>query len=396
MNDNKQQGVVSLFVVIFTTLLLTVLVVGFLRLMIQEQKQATNQDLSQSAYDSAMSGVEDAKRVLRACAQGGPMSATACDAINAEQCATVSSAGIVSAASAESSETIIKADGASTDVNQGYTCVLIERQTQDYIGNLTEGESQIVALKASGTDGIRKITIEWMHKNNGSSGSGFAGGDPDHIEQPTATAGVSLPPKAGWHANAPAMLRVQAVLPPDPNVVTTAQLDTNVATTTYLRPSLISDVANSPVTLPGLRATSGTDPVVTSPVPVQCSDTAYTAGEYACRITLTVPASINGGAVPLGSTVAFLRLSSVYRNTSYRITLENNTGALMFDGVQPTVDSTGRAANVYRRVLSRLEMSSVVISPAVIDITGSLCKNFYVTDTSAGHVGTCNTDPSAS
>ena len=78
---SKESGVVSLFTAIFFTILLTVLTTGFIRIMINENQQANDDDFSSRAYYAAESGVEDMKRAL---AQYYPndiakLNATVCD-----------------------------------------------------------------------------------------------------------------------------------------------------------------------------------------------------------------------------------------------------------------------------------------------------------------------------
>ncbi len=376
MKDRRQQGVVSLFIVMFTTILLSVVAVGFLRLMLQEQKQATNQDLSQSAYDSAMSGVEDAKRVLRMCAQGGEAGEQACEAIDSgsDKCDTVSAAGVVTG-QADSTETIIKgADGSGQRMQQGYTCVIINPQSPDFLGNIIGGESRLVALKAAGTNDIGRVSIEWMHKNSSGGSASYAGGETDDLQAPTIDPAVLLPQKSDWSPDAPALLRVQAVLPTDANKVTTADLDTSINSTVYLRPAVITQAgADLSVVLPPRSAGSATT-VSSSPMAVNCSKDKYDNGGYACKAVFQV-------SVPHESNVAFLRLTSLYRDTSIRVAMESGSGgAILFDGVQPVVDSTGRAGNIFRRVSSRLNMSQFILPPAAINVTGSICKDFYLTE----------------
>ncbi|MDO5481354.1 MAG: hypothetical protein Q4F60_03360, partial [Candidatus Saccharibacteria bacterium] len=63
-NFKTRVGAASFYVVVFTTTLFTVITMSFIRLMVYETTRTINNDLSNSAYDSALAGVEDAKIAL--------------------------------------------------------------------------------------------------------------------------------------------------------------------------------------------------------------------------------------------------------------------------------------------------------------------------------------------
>ncbi|QWQ32402.1 hypothetical protein KOY48_00720 [Candidatus Minimicrobia naudis] len=62
IKNTRQSGAVSLFTVIFGPKMpLTIVTIGFIKLMIMDQRQSSNNDLAQSAYDAALAGVEKCK-----------------------------------------------------------------------------------------------------------------------------------------------------------------------------------------------------------------------------------------------------------------------------------------------------------------------------------------------
>lgn len=88
---------------------------------------------------------------------------------------------------------------------------------------------------------------------------------------------------------------------------------------------------------------------------------------------------------------AVLRINSLYKGANVRVTMQGQDGSrVMFDGVQPIVDSTGRASTLFRRVEARLRMGVDFAYPSyVVDIENNLCKNFSVDASSASGSG-CN------
>ena len=57
----SKRGAASFYIVAFSTLILMVVATSFAMVAISEISRSSNDDLSQSAYDSALAGVEDAK-----------------------------------------------------------------------------------------------------------------------------------------------------------------------------------------------------------------------------------------------------------------------------------------------------------------------------------------------
>jgi len=109
-------------------------------------------------------------------------------------------------------------------------------------------------------------------------------------------------------------------------------------------------------------------------------------GGYACSVKLDLPVPINAG-----SATGFLRLSALYNASDYSVTLFSGATQVQFDNVQPSIDSTGRANDLYRRVSTRVTLtdSSFIYPEAAVDLTGNFCKNFVVTDKTTDYSNSC-------
>lgn len=70
--------------------------------------------------------------------------------------------------------------------------------------------------------------------------------------------------------------------------------------------------------------------------------------------------------------------------TDYRVELLNNLNNIVtFDGVQPSIDSTGRANDLFRRVESRVEIGQADLPAPINSVytSGVFCKAMTIRDT---------------
>lgn len=408
MSTNRQAGAVSLFAVIFAMLLITVITVSFLRLMMADQRQATDNDLSQSAYDSAQAGVEDAKRALLRYQQVCTTSPSDCDALGASlatsECNAALRIGDVVRPGDEASGGINTGEikiqqsesGSDTALDQAYTCVTMQLRTNDYVGSGGAGQSQLVPLV--GESSFDTVTVRWFSKEDVTTTD-------SSVVLPGVSATHPLPPQSDWSVNTPSVLRAQLMqfgssFTLDSFDYVNASGESN-AHTVFLYPTSGVGATAAAFTALDARKTSldgAREPslAIQTPHAVQCQSD-VSAGGYACSMSLTLPTPMGGG-----ERTAFLRLTPFYNAAHFQVVLSNGgvpssdgVNVVRFKDVQPIIDSTGRANDIFRRVQSRVNLynTNFPYPDGAIDVTNNFCKNFGVSDDPATYTNTNTCTP---
>ena len=155
------------------------------------------------------------------------------------------------------------------------------------------------------------------------------------------------------------------------------------ANTVFLYPTRGGDTTNELILRDNRRSTTTNNPAPdspnASPLPTRCVAT-VSSGGYACTMTLTLPNPISGDA---STRTAYLRLTPFYKSTRFEVRLKSSGADVNFKGVQPLIDSTGRANDLFRRVQSRVEMTDTTFPypDAAVDVTTEFCKDFTVINT---------------
>lgn len=379
---SNQYGGVSIFIVVFTALLVTVVVSSFAQLMMRNQQQAQANDLSQSAYDSAIAGVEDAKRALvrlAECDKTG--SSCANDIRNAfsdlQGCDALQVAGVVRF---DIGKQEVKVGDA--DQNQAYTCVKVQLDTPDYQDDgLAPGVPVVVPLKSeSNFDTVR---LSWFTKADLDKISGESG--VETVALPSGT--VNLVDTDDWPKYAPGLMRTQLIQftqgsinldefnqKGTPNARTLFLYPRNYSTSVPLQVDFNNDVRRQDTTTNNLAQAS-------------CNDTFTEFNGYACQVDLKLP-------TVAGAREAYLQLQTYYQQfSSYKLELLEGSTPVNLKEVQPLIDSTGRASSQFRRVEARVTLRNDAINlqypDAALSVDGDLCKNFFVTNSATNYDSRC-------
>lgn len=423
-----KQGATSIYVVVISTLLFSVITFSFIRIIISEAAKTTSDELAQSAYDSALAGVEDAKTAIKRYYECVAITDAAnkpegCSVIEAavkkgfedqNYCDSVSEAlgRLDTSASAERpdvKEVLIqeqsKTGGDSANVIQAYTCISMDNTLDDYRSTLSSGTPiRVIPLKTADANSITGIRILWYTENDGPFESLTYGskekyypvdGNNPTPTPPTLSAEIiqtgdefkleDFNTSSGNTTN-----RGTVILTPAGKDSGTTHIDAGVVVNSnnhdYNRNNSQNDSYN--------KAQK-----------IKCQTNL--SEEFACVASIALPKPIGGTRRKSDDNEGtfYLILSLPYSDptTTFSVQLCNDaeTGHVagdclinenpnepsiaQFKDVQISVDSTGRANDMYSRVEARVELNDVFFPfpEFAIHATGSgddtLKKNFYIT-----------------
>ena len=407
-----RKGAASFYIVAFSTLILVVIAMSFAAVIISEVTRTSNDDLAQSAYDSALAGIEDAKLAYYNYQSCIETKATYDDQLTASD--DVSCQDIVYwmnhpdcdmvghilgriPKNGPGGEVLIQEtkDG-DNNMQQAYTCVKLDLNTSDYRTTLTSDNSTRVIQVELEDKQAQEITfarISWYSNTDGSDYQ-FTNVNGNNVIFPTLATKAATPPTISVGL---VQTATNFALSEFDDASYGAKAATNRGTV-YLVPTKDENVAGKDE-LPdnhigaygrgnhsGINFITASDMVKSNdrtvknlPYTVYCDQN----GEFACSATIELPNVIQHGADSARNNDTFMFVVNVpYGQPSTDISLELCTSAEANDCVKTTssgedggsteesssttniatlhnvqvkIDSTGRANDLYRRIEARLD-----------------------------------------
>jgi Tfp pilus assembly protein PilX len=315
-----ERGLASFIVVVALTLIISLIILGFAQIVRRNQQQTLDRNLSSRAFYAAESGVNVAVDKMLANPALYPAGKNNCGPD-----ATITASDYQLSTADETEVTCLTIDNAPRSLEYS---------------NIAKQKSQVIPLVAA-SGNINSVTFSY---NSTAAASSY----------PNCTGNPSLPADANWTCNAP-MLRIDIV-------PTAGALSRN-----------------------GLVAAQNTFFVYPRSGGVNGAGTYnYTGG--ANRQGTMVNALCNTNSTPrhckvtvsgLSASQYMARVVSLYDSASLSVCANGCTVGLR--GAQMTVDSTGRATDVARRIQVRVSLLSDTMAPdAGIVAAAGLCKRYFI------------------
>ena len=320
-----EAGVVSIMVTMIMMIVITLIVLGFAEISRNEQRNALDAQLSVQAYYAAESGINDARAALTSMLTVGTPIPSKNNCLNDPGYPSL-----------DAPNNVVDAQHSVS-----YTCLLINTDLSSLQYQIDHSPT-VVPLRSGNGSAFGQFKLNWT------PGKGLS-----NATTGCTTSGTQLPPADRWACNYP-ILRVDLVDAKN-GFARTAGPTTwnNITQTMFLVPVQAGGSSNVNFTPGSLVST------------VPCN-----AATGQCTV------NIRGLG---GSRIFYLRVATYYRDDS-TLTI-SAPASKTFSGAQATIDVTGKAQDVLRRVLVAVDLSNIQLSPvAALTTTDSVCKRFQVTN----------------
>lgn len=417
-----KKGAVSIYVVVFLTLIFGVITMSFVRIVLNDATETSNTDLYQSAYDSALAGVEDAKIALLkyhdclsqgATANSGAASGTCARIIyemeqgaNAEDCDVVQR--VLGRSQEENKEVVVQETqnstdkGNSFDLAQAYTCVKITEETDDYLTTLTAlDDNRLIPLRSAEIQNVKAIEFGWYATSNGDTK--YMNGDkllkndsstayaPPIVTLDLYQTDTNQDAACGYYTDSSA---------PCFNLGELSVNNSNSSGTDHAMLVFRPKEGSGQTFVSAAEVLDHSDKYNNAPIDVLCNRD----GNFYCSVVIELPDTFR--KTPRATATSFLRATLPYErpNTDISVSLckglDSNscTDRTKFTGVQAAIDSTGRANDLYRRVETRVELVDIYYPYPEFSLylsgdNNKADKRYYVTNncwqTDNGNPGGC-------
>lgn len=220
------------------------------------------------------------------------------------------------------------------------TCVLID-QTPDSISfdSVTANRAKVMKLSTADGSNIRKLEFYWQSKNTPGNFAARVGSFPESAEYSMLKVSLTNIPLTGF-----------------------TREDINLRNTysAYLWPKGVTLLSGANSSLSFVSTDQG------AIVEGECI---AAKSPKECKATINIPNTV------INTNSLYLTLSSIYSDASVTIKGYNDNSSFKFKGAQAVIDSTGKSADVLRRIQARVSLSdSWEIDNFVVSSIGAICK----------------------
>ncbi len=355
----NQEGFAPLIISIVIVTVLSLITLGFIGIMRNNQNNALNRQLNNGAYYASETGINDAIEAIRAGFN-----------IAKNNCGPYTTITIPA-------EQYLKSNIINGQYNDLYSCLLINPAPSNLkysdVRNSQPTVADISAINSTtgSSSKITSIQFSWQLSSQIESNSAnfsFPNSTSGWGGCPSTTATYYFPPKSCWHSSGgypyPGVLRI-ALTPIHTSSGGSSGrrsvgtlTDTSSTYTSFLYPASSRPSSN------GLTMNSSTVGVNAGYViSGQCSKS---SAPEACNITINVP-NLNN---------VLLMMRSIYNPSEVTITAYNGVTPLLIRNAQTVIDSTGSYQGVLKRLQVRVPTLNDTGFPAY-DIASSqnICMN---------------------